>query len=296
MNLSIALEEESVSSGRGDSVSGVIGNDEDEGLYSYQQGTFDLGGGSIFSISVPGFAPVPVTTEGVTIYFNALGQPIPQGDPTPPAVLLVITSSGSYTLTVVGPLQHASGPDLPAENMLFLPTVTINGVTGEGGAFTAEVGMSVQDDIPVIESSTEGIPTLMTSDRGVNEATNTGSEGTANNSQGPDTDTDSNTFNGTAFVVSFGADGPKLHPGGGSEGEGEKTPDGYAFAFQIGNGGATGLYATGNNTEIMLSATGNPGEVVGRDGSGNVILTLQMDSAHWRRGHDPDGRHPPRRA
>ena len=129
VNLSITLEEESVSSGRGDSVSGVIGNDEDEGLYSYQQGTFDLGGGSIFSISVPGFAPVPVTTEGVTIYFNALGQPIPQGDPTPPAVLLVITSSGSYTLTVVGPLQHASGPDLPAENMLLLPTVSINGVT-----------------------------------------------------------------------------------------------------------------------------------------------------------------------
>ena len=277
MNLSITLEEESVSSGSGDSVSGVIGNDEDEGLYSYQQGTFDLGGGSIFSISVPGFAPVPVTTEGVTIYFNALGQPIPQGDPTPPAVLLVITSSGSYTLTVVGPLQHASGPDLPAENMLFLPKVTINGFTGEGGAFTAEVGMSVQDDIPVIDSSTEGIPTLMTSDRGVNQATNTGAEGTENNPQGPDADTDSNTFNGTAFVVSFGADGPKLRPGGGSEGEGEKTPDGYAFAFQIGNGGATGLYATGTNTEIMLSATGNPGEVVGRDGSGNVILTLQMD-------------------
>lgn len=53
--------------------------------------------------------------------------------------------------------------------------------------------------------------------------------------------------------------------------------DGYAFAFQIGNGGATGLYATGTNTEIMLSATNNPGEVIGRDGSGNVILTLQMD-------------------
>lgn len=275
VSLSITLEEESVSSGRESrSVNGVIGNDEDEGLYSYQQGTFDLGGGSIFSISVPGFAPVPVTTVGATIYFNAQGEPIPQGDPTPPAVLLVITSSGSYTLTVVGPLQHAPGG---GENFLALPTVTINGVTGEGGAFTAEVGMSVQDDIPVIESSTEGIPTLMTSDRGVNEATNTGSEGTENNSQGPDTDTDSNTFNGTAFVVSFGADGPKLHPGGGSEGAGEKTPDGYAFAFQIGNGGATGLYATGTNTEIMLSATGNPGEVVGRDGSGNVILTLQMD-------------------
>jgi VCBS repeat-containing protein len=274
VNLSITLEEESVSSGSGDSVSGVIGNDEDEGLYSYQQGTFDLGGGSISSISVPGFAPVPVTTAGVTIYFNAQGEPIPQGDPTPPAVLLVITSSGSYTLTVVGPLQHAPGG---GENFLALPTVTINGVTGEGGAFTAEVGMSVQDDIPVIDSSTEGIPTLMTSDRGVNQATNTGAEGTENNPQGPDADTDSNTFNGTAFVVSFGADGPKLRPGGGSEGEGEKTPDGYAFAFQIGNGGATGLYATGTNTEIMLSATGNPGEVVGRDGSGNVILTLQMD-------------------
>jgi len=275
VNLNITLEEESVPSGRGSrSVNGVIGNDEDEGLYSYQQGTFDLGGGSISSISVPGFAPVPVTTEGVTIYFNAQGEPIPQGDPTPPAVLLVITSSGSYTLTVVGPLQHAPGD---GENFLALPTVTINGFTGEGGAFTAEVGMSVQDDIPVIDSSTEGIPTLMTSDRGVNQATNTGAEGTENNPQGPDADTDSNTFNGTAFVVSFGADGPKLRPGGGSEGEGEKTPDGYAFAFQIGNGGATGLYATSTNTEIMLSATGNPGEVVGRDGSGNVILTLQMD-------------------
>lgn len=277
VNLNITLEEESVPSGRGSrSVNGVIGNDEDEGLYSYQQGTFDLGGGSISSISVPGFAPVPVTAEGVTIYFNALGQPIPQGDPTPPAVLLVITSSGSYTLTVVGPLQHAPGD---GENFLALPTVTINGFTGEGGEFTAEVGMSVQDDIPVIDSSTEGIPTLMTSDRGVNQATNTGAEGTENNPQGPDADTDSNTFNGTAFVVSFGADGPKLRPGGSGaeEGPGEKTPDGYAFAFQIGNGGATGLYATGTNTEIMLSATGNPGEVVGRDGSGNVILTLQMD-------------------
>ena len=28
----------------------------------------------------------------------------------------------------------------------------------------------------------------------------------------------------------------------------------------------------------MLSATGNLGEVVGRDGSGNVILTLQIDT------------------
>ncbi len=277
VSLSITLEEESVPSGRESrSVNGVIGNDEDEGLYSYQQGMFDLGGGSISSISVPGFAPVFVTTAGVTIYFNAQGEPIPQGDPTPPAVLLVITSSGSYTLTVVGPLQHAPGG---GENFLALPTVIINGVTGEGGAFTAEVGMSVQDDIPVIDSHTDGIPTLMTSDRGVNHANNTGSEGTENNPQGPDADTDSNTFNGTAFVVSFGADGPKLHPGGsgGEEGQSEKTPDGYAFAFQIGNGGATGLYATGTNTEIMLSATGNPGEVVGRDGSGNVILTLQMD-------------------
>lgn len=276
VSLSITLEEESVPSGRESrSVNGVIGNDEDESLYSYQQGTFDLGGGSIFSISVPGFAPVPVTTVGVTIYFNAQGEPIPQGDPTPPAVLLVITSSGSYTLTVVGPLQHAPGG---GENFLALPTVTINGVTGEGGAFTAEVGMSVQDDIPVIDSSTEGIPTLMTSDRGVNQASNTGSEGTENDPQGPDADTDSNTFNGTAFVVSFGADGPKLRPGsGGDEGQSDKTPDGYAFSFQIGNGGATGLYATGTNTEIVLSATGNPGEVVGRDGSGNVVLTLQMD-------------------
>ncbi|RQO80448.1 DUF5801 repeats-in-toxin domain-containing protein [Acidovorax sp. FJL06] len=277
MNLNITLEEESVGSGRGErSVNGVIGNDEDEGLLSYQQGTFDLGGGSIFSVSLPGFAPVPVTAGGVTIYFNALGQPIPQGDPTPPAVLLVINSSGNYTLTVVGPLHHAPGD---GENFLVLPTLTINGLTGEGGAFTAEVGVSVQDDIPVITSDSEGIPTLMTSDRGVNLATNTGYEGTENNPQGTDADTDGSTFNGTAFVVSFGADGPKLRPGGsGGDEQGEDVPDGYAFAFQIGNGGATGLYATGTNTEIMLSATGNPGEVVGRDGSGNVILTLQIDS------------------
>jgi hypothetical protein len=268
VNLNVTLEEESAPSG---APSGVLGNnEEDDGLLSFHKGSLDLEGGTISSIGLPGFANVPVPPGGVTLYFDALGQPIPEGDSTPPAVRLFIAPNGNYSLSVVGPLQHAPGE---GENFLGLPVVTFSGVTGEGGEFTAQLNMSVQDDIPVVTTSGEDAPTLMTSDRGVDAATNTGQEGTENNPDAVDSDTDSNTFNGTAFVVSFGADGPKLQPGG----EGGDTPDGYAFGFQIGNGGATGLYATGTSTEIILSASGNPGEVVGRDGSGNVILTLVID-------------------
>lgn len=203
LNFTVGLEEESMPE-RG-------GNDEDDGFSHTQSGNFLTGvGGIISSISVPGFAPVAVASGGVTIYFDANGNALGADEPveTPWSVELTIFPNGSYTVTVVNPLNHTG----EGEDLLTLDQVTLNGRAGNGGALTINLGLTVQDDVP--EETDNSVSATVTE----NDILTDLSRGTSPNDgnrdgsftgdpispfdRGP-----ANVTGSVASLVSFGADG-----------------------------------------------------------------------------------------
>jgi len=147
------LEEESASNGDG----GVIGNNE-TGFFdplSASTGNQSMTGvvrwgadefGGVVAVRIAG-QEYAVGNAGATVYLDRDGQPIADGDTTTPrsVALEIDGASGGYSLTVIGPLNHAVGG---GENLLLLPTVTFVGVDGDGDQIGVNLYAKIQDDVP----------------------------------------------------------------------------------------------------------------------------------------------------
>jgi hypothetical protein len=122
LSFTLALEEESIPEGGG--------NDEVDGQSFTRSGNLlDGVGGVLFSIIVPGFAPVPVTAGGVTLFFGSNGQALGANSSDVASVELTVFPNGSFTVTVVGPLNHTG----QGEDFVNLSQVVLNGLAGSGG-------------------------------------------------------------------------------------------------------------------------------------------------------------------
>ena len=154
------LEEESVPDN-----GGVIGNDEAEGL-SHTTGLQTMTGavnwgadgfGSLVGVQVGGAAMISLgNAESVTVYFDADGAVLEGA--TGSSAMLEVFSNGEYRLTVTGAMNHAPGDGmggLIGENLLYLPTITFTGVDGDGDPASVSLVASVQDDIPIVEITSE---------------------------------------------------------------------------------------------------------------------------------------------
>ena len=111
------LEEESASNGDG----GVIGNNE-TGFFDplsastgnqFMTGVVRWGAdefGGVVAVRIAG-QEYAVGNAGATVYLDRDGQPIADGDTTTPrsVALEIDGASGGYSLTVIGPLNHAVG-------------------------------------------------------------------------------------------------------------------------------------------------------------------------------------------
>ncbi len=149
IDLAFTVEEESIPDRNG--------NDETDDGQSYtQSGNFLTGtGGVLTSFSVPGLGLIAIASGGSTLAFDAGGQVIPPGATTAPAVLLFVQPNGSYTLTVVGALNHPTPGTV--EELLALSPIALVGTAGTGGNLTINLQLNVQDDVPVaVQDEGEG--------------------------------------------------------------------------------------------------------------------------------------------
>ncbi|WP_045476678.1 retention module-containing protein [Serpentinimonas barnesii] len=167
------------------------GNDETEdGLPFTLSGNFLTGiGGFLSSFSVPGLGFIAIAPGGSTLAFDANGQVIPPGATTAPAVLLFVQPDGTYTLTVVGALNHPTSGTL--EELLALSPIALVGTAGTGGYLTINLQLNVQDDVPVavqdegegglvpradvIELDEDGLPNGNADDSRIGESAGSGS-------------------------------------------------------------------------------------------------------------------------
>ncbi len=157
INTTLQVEEESAP-GQGGNDEPGDGNYTQSGIVAWPGDA----GGVIDTITVPGFAPVPVPAGGeVTIGFNQDGTVIDQDDTTSvPFATLTVSSDGSYTFTVLDGMTH--GTTVPGENSLGLPPVILSGTSTTGVTVTANLTLVVQDDVPLIKTELVGEDTVPT--------------------------------------------------------------------------------------------------------------------------------------
>ncbi|WP_101048796.1 retention module-containing protein [Macromonas nakdongensis] len=273
----LMVEEESIPE------SGGI-NEPDDGLDYQAGGQVWSGGasGTINTVSLPGtnFAPVAVPPGGsVTVFFDADGLPIEAGSSSVAAVKLTVTSSGSYTLEVVGPVNHKIGG---GENDFTLPAVTLTGEESNGADTTLNLTLTVQDDVPVAQVQDpdvvfEGeytVPSLVVDESPEPEVGDGARSATADFSIYFVTDADADISNN----VAYGADGP-----------GAAT---YSMALTSTSGGVvtsadgvdSGIFALdvdgGKGDVIKLYVNSETGAIEGRiSADGDVYFTISIDQA-----------------
>lgn len=160
-----ALEEESVPV-----EGGVIGIDEDDGL-SHTTGMQSMVGavnwgadgfGSLTGVQVGAAMFSLGDADSVTVYFDADGVVLADAEGS--SAMLEVFANGDYRLTVTGAMNHESGDGmggLIGENWLDLPRITFTGVDGDGDPARVSLIASVQDDIPVLEITSE-VSSLLT--------------------------------------------------------------------------------------------------------------------------------------
>ncbi|MDX9995043.1 MAG: retention module-containing protein [Rhodocyclaceae bacterium] len=187
------------------------GNDEEDGLSHTATGTIvdDVawgadGFGAATAVTVgegEGAVSFEIPLEGsVSIFFDADGNLIQDqpeartydsGEWSSPALEMVFNSDGTYTVTVIGAMNHG-GED---EDILQLPAIAVTGVDGDGDPVDVPLNISVQDDVPVL--SGEDISQTI-DEANIGTAYSTGTEA----GDGPA------VVNGDlSQLVSFGADG-----------------------------------------------------------------------------------------
>lgn len=160
LTLELKAEEESATK----KVAGVdtkIGNDETNDGYAATatgnqtqlEGVIKWGAdkfGSLTGIQVGDQTPVGLDIQGnATIYFDKDGHittGLPGANPAA-ANLVIVGSTGAYTLTVTGAMQHADGD---GENWKPLDPVKLVGVDGDGDIIKVDLTTQVRDDVPEV--------------------------------------------------------------------------------------------------------------------------------------------------
>lgn len=235
-----------------ESVPGIFGNDEDDGLSHVASGTIvdnarwgADGFGSAIAVTVGGERFGIPAGGSTTVYFDADGE-LQEGSEDA-AAQLVVNSDGTYTIEMLGAMYHG-GED---EDLLSLPPIFVTGVDGDGDPVDVGINITVQDDIPTID---------------VGLADYYGEDVTLT-TQDAETIGDAYDFASASFAGFFaqtssvGADAPGTAPA-------------LAFGLSIGEIADTGL--TSESNPITLAMDGN--DIVGSTtvGTGEDAITTPI--------------------
>ena len=223
VRLTATLEEESVPDGKG-----VIGNDETDDGLSHTTGVQTMTGvvswgadkfGSVTEFSVGTGPAVQLVNGTATVYFDADGKV--QDSSQGAAAQIEVKSDGSYTVTVLGAMNHAPGE---GENTLDLPEISITGVDGDGDPVSVGLDVKVQDDVPIARNDFDSVGAdhkatgnVITGAGTVNAAAGADSVGadiaTVSGISGAGTETDSNplTAQGAHGSITIDSDGAYVY-------------------------------------------------------------------------------------
>ena len=211
--------------------------------------------GTVSSVTIDGFGSVPIGAEGVNLYFDINGNYIPATDVvTIASVIMNVQSTGVYTVTVIGPVNHPTPGTI--EEVLTLPVkITVLGISTEGATITIPVTITVQDDVPVLDLSGTQVTELFQTDADLS--------GLADTSDAS-----------ISFFVNFGADGPSIVVGG------VPAPTGMLYSLTATSGADSGLVDMLTGQPILLYTT-EDGIIEGRAGAVDapVTFTVSINSA-----------------